>query len=153
MSALKNGTEHEHEIIDTYTDASGPASESSRPLARSLGRSGGHFCSFSFRSISKEDEAFARTSWSRARHHRQGIFSASCERSVIHKVTMAFYLSICHFSLALSIMPALSPPSPPIPAGVGNKKFEIIWPLNGTLTEYDAYEVENHVFHQEKNVD
>ena len=95
MSALKNGTEHEHEIIDTYTDASGPASESSRPLARSLGRSGGHFCSFSFRSISKEDEAFARTSWSRARHHRQGIFSASCERSVIHKVTMAFYLSIC----------------------------------------------------------
>ena len=63
---------------------------------------------------------------------------------------MAFYLSI---SLALSIMPALSPPSPPIPARVGNKKFEIIWPLDGTLTAYDAYEVENHVFHQEKNLD
>ena len=33
VSALKNGFEHELETIDAYTDASGPASESSRPLA------------------------------------------------------------------------------------------------------------------------
>ena len=38
----------------------------------------------------------------------------------------------------------------PIPAGVGNKKFEIILPLDGTLTVNDVYEVEICVSNEEK---